>query len=208
MQVESNQDTIYENEPNGSISCGSSISTDYIRIYVYQPFLRIKHIKLDSHESISILNQLYPSDSIYLFNGQILDNNKPFFYYDIENGNKIVLLSSSHVASNPHLIEKWKKLTSDKSNFEYNINLNINKSTRFEVAKLRDLRFNKIEVKKRRLRDFYRSKIKSQKYLGLFDNFNMNFDSNENEKDIENSDLIINYISPVCPSNDPLPILW
>lgn len=201
MQVESNSDPIYANDANSSLSYDDPISNDYIKIYVFQPRLRIRHIKLKSQESISVLGQLYPTDSIYLFNGQLLDIKKTFFDYNISNENKIVLLSSSQINSNPGLIDKWIKLTSDKDNFEYRIGLNINKLSRIEIAKIRDLKFKKLETKRKHFRSYYDSKMMNQDY------FDMKLDE-EIINNIKNTNLNINSNKPISPSFDPLPILW
>ena len=206
MQIEKNKDTISLTRDENSIHY-EIISNEEMNIYVYQPLVELRYIKLNSQEPISILNKIYPYDSIYIFNGQTLDIQKSFHFYNIYNNHIIILLKSSIYDCNPRLIDKWLRLTRDNINLNKRIYLNFNNSTRRELSKIRDIKLNKTELKRRECRRYYKSKYFSQLIFNISfaNDYTKNKDINEI---IENTDLNIKYISFDSPSNDPLPIIW
>lgn len=201
MQFEDSNETICANEP----SFISNLPSDALRIYVYQPFVRIRHIKINGLCPISILNGLYPSDSVYIFNGQILDSQKSFLFYNLVNGSKVVLLPSHVKQSNPQFLEKWLRLTSDKENFEQRINLNINQNSRKELAKIKDLKIQRLELKRKRFNSYIRSRTMLQTKLD--DPYLLN-DKGDEINSSCNTTLNINFEASDSPSSKPLPILW
>lgn len=206
------QDETYANETGNSFeSDGISnnnaksvsdlvLKNNIMKIFVYQPYVRIRSIRLDAFYSISVLNRMYPADSTYIFNGQILDVEKSFYYYNIQNENKIVLISSNMMKSNPNFIQKWIDLTSRKDYFEERINLNIKNDYRKEIARMKDIKYLRMENKKRHFGHFVKSQFRNQSKLSDW--------ANDSNKNIENSKLNVDYDSLNNPSNDPLPIIW
>lgn len=205
MEFEATNEPICTNEPSNFVSNARS---DALRVYVYQPFVRIRHIKLNAYCSIDILNGLYSPNSIYIFNGQILDTKRSFASYNLVNGNKIVCLPSHIEKSNPQYMEKWLRLTSDKENFEKRIDLNIKQSSRKELARIKDIKFQKLELKRKRFISYLRSRTLFQA------NLDESFSSKDQDEDFcslkdskESTTLNINYESTE-PSCAPLPVLW
>lgn len=168
---------------------------EQITIYVYQPYIRFNHIRLNKNSSIKVLNNIYPKDSIYIYGGQILDVSKSFVDYDIKEDNKIVLFPSSMKKRNPNFIDKWLRLTNNKEQFEEIVNLN--KSYRNELARLQDIKSMKKELKQRSFCSTHKTlnsqslKIVNQIY--------------ENSREEE---LNVEYDSLNTPAIDPLPIIW
>lgn len=204
MQFEDSNETICANEPSSFIS---NLPSDVLKIYVYQPFVRIRHIKINGLCPISILNGLYPSDSVYIFNGQILDSQKSFLSYNLVNGSKVVLLPSHVTQSNPQFLEKWLRLTGDKDNFEQRIDLNINQNSRRELAKIKDLKIQKLELKRKRFNSYVKSRTMLQTKL---DNPYLSNDKGDNDEINSscNTTLNINFKTSDSPSSKPLPVLW
>lgn len=173
--------------------------TNDLKIYVYQPYIRIRSINLNANSKVNILNSLYPSNSKYLFNGQILDTEKTFKHYNILNENKIVLISENMMKSNPNSIQKWLSMTS-KKDFEEKINLNIKNDYRKEIARLKDFKYFKIENQRKKYKHFFKNQFMKQKKVLSWDN-----DYNENKNDIK---LKTDFKPLGSPSCDPLPIFW
>lgn len=202
MQLEDSAENFYTNETNGTLSSDdvSGPSSEYsslnqIYIYVIVPLTRVSHIKLNPNNSISVLNQVYQPNSMYIFNGKILDIQKSFVYYRICSENKIVNISQSMLKKDPNIVEKWMKLTSDKENFEKKVDTSINKKNRNEIARLRDMKFIKCEFKKKHLGS-YLQKFHAKKTNNIF----------EYEK--EDLNLNLDYEKTDSPSCEALPILW
>lgn len=200
MQVEDRNETICTNEPSNFLP---SFPSNILRIYIYQPFIRIRSIKLNAYVPISILNNMYPPDSIYIFNGQVLDTQRSFVSYQITNGNKIVLLPSHVKNSNINYMEKWLKLTGDKENFEKRIELNIKQNSRMELARLKDLKFQKFELKRKRFNSYLKSRAIFQANPDSLNYFSNN-EMNANDGIVLNTD----FESDDSPSCEPLPVLW
>ncbi|KAK8836673.1 hypothetical protein M9Y10_037610 [Tritrichomonas musculus] len=164
-------------------------------IYVYQPFIRFNHIRLNKNSSISVLNNIYPKDSIYIYSGQILDVSKSFVDYDIKEDNKIVLFPSSMKKQNPNFINKWLRLTNNKEQFEEIVNLN--KSYRNELARLQDIKRMKKDLKRRNFYSTHKT-LNSQSLKIL----NQIYENSKKEE------LNVEYDSLNTPAIDPLPIIW
>ena len=178
---------------NNSQSCIESELTnekEFIRIYVYQPFVRIRYIRLKENSCISVLSSIYSPDSIYIYDGQILNSDKTFREYNIGEGNKMVLLPSSMMVSNYSFVEKWLKLTSNKESFEEKIDLNMVKGSQKELARIKDIKFNKLDEKKKFLGKYFNTHKKTYK------------------KERNQPELKCDYEPPQNPSCHPLPILW
>lgn len=207
MQLENN-DAIYNDFSMNPLSSERIISSmtnnnlssddDRITIYVYQPNARIRHIRLNKNSLISVLNAVYPKDSLYIYNGEILDNSKSFVYYNINKDNIIVLISSDMNKQNPNFSDKWLRLTNDKEKFEEMISLILDKNNRREIARLRDIRSMKNELKRRRFGST--SKVLNTQFCKTENQFK------ENNK--EGEQLNVGYDSLNSPSIDPLPIIW
>lgn len=210
MEVEGHNEAINSDESNiAFISEGMSrkiidpeqmINHNIMKIYVYQPFMRIRHIKLNMLSPISILSRIYPPNSIYIFNGQILDVSKSFLFYNIKNENKIVLITSLMKKSDPKLVDKWIKNTTDQESFEERVDLNINKNCRRELARIKDIKFYKLEIKRKTFGKF----LKNQN-TDLMNSNSFNANRNKFQEEI---DLKIDYNQLKEPSFDPLPVLW
>lgn len=210
MEVEGHNEAINSDESNiAFISEGMSrkiidpeqmIMHNIMKIYVYQPFMRIRHIKLNMLSPISILSRIYPPNSIYIFNGQILDVSKSFSFYNIKNENKIVLITSLMKKSDPKLVDKWIKNTTDQDSFEERVDLNINKNCRRELARIKDIKFYKLEIKRKTFGKF----LKNQN-TDLMNSNSFNANRNKFQEEI---DLKIDYNQLKEPSFDPLPVLW
>lgn len=164
-----------------------------IVIYVYQPYIRIKRIKLDVDSHISILSKVFPQDSIYIFNGQILEINKTFSDYQIINDSKIVLITPLMLADDSELVLKWTKISKDFDALEERINFLICSSSREELSRIKDIRIFKREMKRKNYSKFLESRDSSQRYI------------NEFQKEIK---LKIKYQPAKEPSEDPFPIKW
>lgn len=165
-----------------------------IQIYVYQPYIRIRYIRLNENSVVSILRTIYPEDSLYIYRGQVLDDNKTFIECQIRNNNKIILIPSSMKTSNESLYQKIIKLTSDQERFESIIDKNMGDHNKNEIARLKDIKFFKNEQKRKFLMKFANS-----------EKFQNQTPKKENDT---NSPTKIDFKKNDLPSTQPLPIIW
>lgn len=103
-EVNTDSNRIFDESCN-SIQQESSQSTDNFYIFAFQPYKRIRHIKIRPHFFISVLDIIYPNDSIFIYKGQKLDRHNSFNHYKILNEDKIVVLPFHLSKSAPELIE-------------------------------------------------------------------------------------------------------
>ena len=142
------------------------------------------------------MNRIYPIDSIYIFNGLILDNKKSFSDYGIKNDDKIVLISSKETNRNSGLLDKWIKITEDKNHFEERMSYNIKRENRQEIARLRDIKAFKYEMKPKRFGKNRQSTM----------NQHLNYHSTNNN--YNQIPLNLKYDHPEEPLDSALPIIW
>lgn len=185
--------SIDEIADHNSLNINDEINPDIIKIYVIQPGIRIRYIRLNRNSPISILTRVYDKNSIYIYQGRILDTEKSFIDSNIKNHNKIVLIHSLVNENNPAFTKKWLILTSNQENFEDRIEFSMKRGNRQEIARLKDLRNNKLERKRSFL----------NKYLT-----NQNTKSSVIFKKSKNYQLNIDYKKGSSPSINPLPTIW
>lgn len=186
---------MHNNEKCNDNSEHSLMNKNEYSIYICQPYNKIKHIKLNKNSSISILSKIYPDGSLYIYNGIILDITKSFAHYNIKNDSKIVMISSNMSKEDPNNIDKWLRITSDQERFEERINMNIKKTNRREVARLRDIKSMKNELKRKHFCSTHKLLMKNT------------INSKKSIPD-EKDQLNIDYNTSSSPSNEPLPIIW
>ena len=168
---------------------------EIISIFVYQPNIKIRHIKLNIHSKVSILSKIYPIDSIYIYHGLIIEHQKTFLDYNIQKDNKIVMISSYESTQKPELIDKWVKITKDKENFENRMYLNIDQNSRKELARLRDIKSFKSEMMRKRFGKIHRLLLNPP----VTDNYSPN---------CKQCSFNLDYAQSDEPSTSPLPIVW
>lgn len=187
----STDELVNDNAPNLIVE----INPDIIKIYVYQPCIRIRYIRLNRNSPISILSTIYNKNSIYIYQGRILDMGKSFKESNIMNNNKILLLPSSINETSPNFIKKWLFLTSNQESFENRIEINMQNGSQREIARLKDLKRSKLENKRSFLNKCIISQLLQKK-------------NSRESLNTQNLQLNINYNQTESPSNEPLPIIW
>lgn len=185
--------SIDEIADHNSLNINDEINPDIIKIYVIQPGIRIRYIRLNRNSPISILTRVYGKNSIYIYQGRILDTEKSFKDSNIKNHNKIVLIHSSVNENNPAFTKKLLILTSNQENFEDRIEFSMKRGNKQEIARLKDLRNNKLERKR--------------SYLNKYQN-NQYSKSSVILKESKKYQLNIDYKKGSSPSINPLPIIW
>lgn len=121
---------------------------NFIKIYLYQPHMRIQILNIKSDRAISSLSNHYLKEMIFIFNGQILDKEKSFSFYKIPYGSKIAIFPKDVMKSDSSFQEKWIKITLDKEKFDKMIEMSVDANYRKELSRLRDMRYQKMELKK------------------------------------------------------------
>lgn len=185
-------DQISDKSDQSLNSNGASSTASFLNVFqVSNRCVRIRKIKLFLNYLIIKLDHAFQPDSIYIFNGIVLDKSKPFEYYNIKNESTIVFIPKELSLSNPILLEKWLKLTNDPDCFQTLVDSKTKKSCSKEGSRLIDLKYNNIELKKNR----YRSILNDTNLSKNFSNYYQN----------DKTQLITNYGQIDSPSVDPLP---
>lgn len=104
----------------------------YIKKVIVKPLMQISSLRI-----VAIPND-FPCSFIY--NGFLLDESKTFEYYKIKD-NDVIVISPCEAFNT-----KWMKITEFHDNLKNVINLMSNKKLMNEVYRLKDLRYNKIEM--------------------------------------------------------------
>lgn len=204
---------IYTNGPvncqaysNNAIEQTENSSPNIIMIYLYQPQMRIQKVQIKSERTISSLSRHYLKNMVFIYKGQILDKEKSFSFYEIQNGSKIAMIPEDSTKSNPYFQEKWLNITNDSETFDKTIELNINSDFRKELSRLSDIKHQRMEMKQRNHSFYVKYKCFSQ---------NTKKSENDNFCDlykkgikIDKMKLNVDYEKDEIPSDQPLPIIW
>lgn len=222
-----------ESFSNYCIDKNSLTSMNITNIYLYQPHMRIQHIKVKSDRPISTLSRQYVSDMAFIFNGQILDKEKTFSDYAIVDGSKIVMLPEEAIKNDLTFKEKWLNITSDKENFDKKIEISVNSVCRKEISRLNDIKYQKLEMKRRTHSFFVNSRFgapifnensSNSPFLSSCDqgeskngnlnkitgvsNLNIFFDLYKKGNNKCNILLNVDYEKNDAPLEVPLPVMW
>lgn len=106
--------------------------TKYVRKVMIKPLMLVSSLR------ISVI----PKDlnCALIFNGSILDESKTFEYYQLQDGD-IIVISPSQTAN-----LKWIKLTEQQNYVKDMIKFMVNPQITKEICRLKDIRFNKLEL--------------------------------------------------------------
>lgn len=199
-----------------------------ISIFLYQPHMRIQRLRVKSDRTISSLSRNYLRDMTFIFNGQILNKDQTFSFYCIPDGSKIAMIPEDAMKADPTFREKWLNITCDKENFDKKIEMSTNSDCRKEMSRLSDIRYQKLELKRRNHSFFIRSRTTTQNFNGnSFSSSSIDKEANSSEISNQNNGILNNYYDLYqkgskknsvqlnidyemneTPSADPLPIIW
>ena len=186
----------------GNYPMNQTIANDakLMPIYIYLPFYKIFRIKINNDSSLSLLDSVFTSESIYIYNGRVLDKDQSFIKYNIAPESAIVSLSPKIIQKYKNITEKWIKITSNNEIFNQKIKMNASKENQKEIARIRDIKSMRNEMKHKQ---FGHSKLNSYKLPSNLKS--LNFSINDKNEEIT---LITDYPEQEDPSCEPLPIIW
>ena len=118
-----------------------------ISILLHQPEYKTRTVSLNPTCPISILNKFYQDGSTYISNGKVLDIQKSFCDYHIIDKTIIVIISSRMAKTSNNLIERIIQMTNDEQ-FQKKLLIESNKNNKKEIARIRDIRILKNEIKR------------------------------------------------------------
>ncbi|OHS93969.1 hypothetical protein TRFO_11441 [Tritrichomonas foetus] len=191
-------------------------TNEIAKIYVYQPQMRIQHVRININKPISTLDHIYNTDKTFIYNGQILDKQKTFENYNISDGSKIVMLTDEIYKNNKSYADRWLHITRDGDIFNERIEMTTNVECKKEIARLSDLKFGKLELKPKRLLRAFSQPI-AQNYGNSSSCFvhssieNVSNSNDQNRFSIHHSNstsLVLDFPLNCSPSTDPLPVFW
>lgn len=189
-------------------------SSTFVEICLCIPNHFLKRVSVNCKQPISLLNSLFPNEEkVYIFNGQILSQNKTFEQYDFGNFEYVVALTSSSTEDNNNINDftesshnykrspdfdfdkyKWIQMTKDAENFAEKVSAAASRISSREFARLRDLRLIKLEQK----RSFWSKKCSrfiSSSYPS----------ASFSQKNIP---LVIDFKQYESPRSEAMPFLW
>ena len=76
--------------------------------------MRIQILNIKTDRAISTLSNHYLKEMFFIFNGQTLDKEKSFSFYEIPYGSKIAMIPKDVMKSDSSFQEKWIEITCDK----------------------------------------------------------------------------------------------
>jgi hypothetical protein len=164
-------------------------------IYLCQPKKTIKKILVSRKATVKELSYLFPNEKkCFIFKGMLLHESMKLESYRIDNQDHIVVIPEEQTKQAVFNKEKvvWMNATKDQQDFNDKMFLSTNCSTRFEAARLKDLKMTKLELKRKSFcRIINKMAEETEEPLTSFP-----------KKHPTNLGL------PECPSKEPLPAFW
>ncbi|OHT08192.1 hypothetical protein TRFO_23331 [Tritrichomonas foetus] len=172
-----------------------SNSTERIDLIICSPHRQIRFVSAKLSGLIRSLQVLWPdSPKKFIYNGIELSESLTFDFYGIKSGESIIALPCN---STTDADDEWKRVTSEKSEFNELVQAMTNPKTVSEASRLRDLRLNAIEKKSRVFNKIKRAYVDVE-----FNKFAVPC------KEAKETKLIIDTQGHLAPSEEPLPVLW
>lgn len=171
------------------------LEEDVITIILCIPQQPVRKVHAKYSTKISDLQCLFPhSPKKFIYNGSELLDKMTFDFYGIKNDDYIIALPQNEKSI--YNFNQWINLSKEKDTFKESMNYMIQKNTYNESARIRDLRFMKIERN---------SKIFSKICKPFAKEFT---DDNDDTftKNVIMKQTILKESD--APSTNPLPILW
>lgn len=166
----------------------------------HQP-VRIVSAKLSGR--INALQILFPdSPKTFIYNGMQLIESETFSSYGISDGESIIALPK-HDDKN---FESWKKLTSERAEFNDLVRSMTSPSTTNEAARLRDLRLIKMESKSHLYLKLKRAFEQEDFQYEVFSAGEKSENSPNISSKAENELILDSNL--MAPSEEALPVLW
>ena len=190
------------NPVNSLVSCGS-LNAEFqnysqkISILLHQPAYKTRILNINRTYPISVLNKFYQQNSTYILNGEILDINKSFSEYQITDRSIIVIISPKMAKYVSNSIDNFIQMSKDE-HFQQKIMIQTNKNNKQEVARIRDIRLMKNEMK----RKIFKNPNSIENY------YNNIFDMNVKPNDPKNEIHLETESKSEELSCEPLPKLW
>ena len=163
-----------------------------VDLMICTPHHQIRFVSAKVSGSIKALQILWPDNpKKFIYNGQELSESRTFKFYGIKSGESIIALPKNSQDAD----DQWKKVTSDRLEFNELVQTMTNPVTVREAARLRDLRYMNIERKAKVFHRFQNSFSENNEAL-----------ARNNNPIAATKSIIDNNL--VAPSEDALPVLW
>lgn len=164
-----------------------------ITIKIWGPNLRIRRASVVETDRVGCLQSLFPdSPKIFLCYGEFLMPQLSFQSYGIKDGYSIVVMPKDYDETE---IATWASITRDRDSFEDKIRFAVNDATKSEVARLRDLHFDRIEMRSRKFTKFADETPLPNGILGY----------RRQRKEME---LKLEWKKTTAPNSEPMPRFW
>lgn len=187
------QETETSNDSENTIKINDNSAFLYI-FQVGQKCTRTRKVKLFLNSLINKLDAAFSTNSLYVYNGMVLDKTNTFNFYNIKNEATIVFIPEGLSKANPGLLDKWINLTNDACRFQTLIDSNTKKTCARESSRLIDIKYNNLELKKR-------------SYHSVFNENNINKQLSNYHYD--DSEITKTQYGPIgSPSENPLPNIF
>ena len=161
-----------------------------IKICVH-PEQRVRRASVRATKNVGCLQTLFPNrPKVFICCGEILQPNLSFEFYGIKDGYSIVVMPEDYDNIE---FARWASITRDQDNFEDRVCFAVNENTKGEVARLRDLHFDRMEMRSRHFGRFIESPVQARLYGG--------------RSDLDKK-LNLDWEKSTAPNSEPMPSFW
>ena len=161
-----------------------------IKICVH-PEQRVRQASVVATKNVGCLQELFKNcPKVFICRGEILQPNLSFQFYGIKDGYSIVVMPEDYDNIE---FARWASITRDQDNFEDRVGFAVNENTKGEVARLRDLHFDRMEMRSRHFARFIESPAQARFYGG--------------KSDLEKK-LNLDWEKSTAPNSEPMPSFW
>lgn len=123
---------------------------DQIGVYLCSPTRYIRRFVVNPSKPISIFRKVITDkDTVFVFNGCVLNENNTFNYYGLDDESTIVILDNNakNIANN-----KWISLSEHKNSFNERVKTFLDPKFRSEILRIRDMKFSRLDIQPRKYR--------------------------------------------------------
>ena len=120
-----------------------------LNIVVPQEGIRI--VMVTTNSKIQIIDNIFPKEKVYIYNGAILEKSMNLMFYNIKHDDCIVAFDKELVKQQVNKgseLERWFQASRDSEKMNSRVYKAVDNSIRVECARLCDLKQNKLEMRR------------------------------------------------------------
>jgi hypothetical protein len=135
----------------------TALPIDPVSIHIVVPRLCVKTVCAPRKARIGSLKSFLPnSDAEFVFKGQLLNERNTIDFYNLKSNDSIVAIPGK---ADRFITEHWITVTKDSDTFSDSVKMIVNRESRDEYLRLRDLRAMRAEMRPRTFRRIGHQKV-------------------------------------------------